>query len=103
GLDRQSIEYRFTGLRPGEKLFEQMTWDEETLTASSVSGLREVLHSPRPTRQQLAAALKEIDAACDMRDLVRLLQAITSLIPGYVPSACLQKQIKDQALERTTV
>jgi FlaA1/EpsC-like NDP-sugar epimerase len=103
GLDRQSIEYRFTGLRPGEKLFEQMTSDEETLTTWSVSGLREVLHSPSPTRQQLAAALKEIDAACDTRDLVRLLQAITSVIPGYVPSARLQKQMKDQAIERTTV
>jgi FlaA1/EpsC-like NDP-sugar epimerase len=102
GLEYQSIEYRFTGLRPGEKLFEQMTSDEETLTTWSVSGLREVLHSPSPTRQQLAAALKEIDAACDTRDLVRLLQAITSVTSGYVPSACLQKQMKDQATERTT-
>jgi hypothetical protein len=38
-----------------------------------------------------------------MRDLIRLLQAIASVIPDYVPSACLQEQIKDQALERTTV
>lgn len=101
GLDCQKIEYRFTGLRPGEKIFERMRSDEETLAALNVFGLREVLYSPGPTPQQLTAALKEIDAALHMRDLARLLQAITRVIPEYVPSLCLQEQMKDQATERT--
>jgi FlaA1/EpsC-like NDP-sugar epimerase len=100
GLDYQKIDYRFTGLRPGEKIVEKMTSDEETLAALNVFGLREVLYTPSPTRQQLAAALKEIDAAHHMRDLGRLLQAITRVIPEYVPSVCLQEQMKDRATER---
>ncbi|HTF67525.1 MAG TPA: UDP-N-acetylglucosamine 4,6-dehydratase, partial [Edaphobacter sp.] len=52
GLDRQEIEWRFTGLCPGEKVFERMTSNEETLATSSIPGLREVLYSPGPTPHQ---------------------------------------------------
>jgi hypothetical protein len=38
GLNRRQIECRFTGLRPGEKISELMTFDEESLAMSSVSG-----------------------------------------------------------------
>jgi FlaA1/EpsC-like NDP-sugar epimerase len=102
GLDGQGIKYRFTGLRPGEKVFEQMTSDVETLTTSSIHGLREVLHSPSPTLQQLTAAIREIDAALHLRDLGGLLQAITSIVPDYVPSARLQQHAEDPVTERTT-
>jgi FlaA1/EpsC-like NDP-sugar epimerase len=92
GLDRQGIDYRFTGLRPGEKISERMTSDEETLAASSVHGLREVLHSPNPAPRQLAAAIAAIDAALLQRDLSKLLEAISSVVPDYVPSAHLRQR-----------
>jgi FlaA1/EpsC-like NDP-sugar epimerase len=98
GLDRQGIEWRFTGLRSGEKLFERMTSDEETVAASSIHGLREVLYSPSPTPQQLNGAITEMDAALRLRDLERLLQAIASVVPDYAPSARLQQQV----IERIT-
>jgi hypothetical protein len=85
-------------LCPGEKIFERMTSDEETLATSSNHGLREVLCSFSPTPQQLNGAIAEIDAAIHLRDLGRLLQAITSVVPDYVPSARLQKQV----IERIT-
>jgi FlaA1/EpsC-like NDP-sugar epimerase len=95
---RKEVEWRFTGLRPGEKIFERMTSDEETLAISSIQGLQEVLYSPSPTPQQLNAAITEIDAAIHQRDLGRLLQAIISVVPDYVPSARLQQHL----LERIT-
>jgi FlaA1/EpsC-like NDP-sugar epimerase len=85
-------------LHPGEKIFERMTSDEETLATSSIQGLREVLYSPSPASQQLNAAITEIDAAIHQRDLGRLLQAITSVVPDYVPSMRLQQDL----LERIT-
>jgi hypothetical protein len=46
----------------------------------------------------LNAAITEIDAAIHQRDLGRLLQAIISVVPDYVPSARLQQHL----LERIT-
>lgn len=102
GLDRQRIEWRFTGLRPGEKVFERMTSHAETVATSSVRGLREVLYSPIPVLPQLTAAIGDIDAAVRVRDLGRLLQAVSSVVPDYVPSARLQQQLRDRVAERTT-
>ena len=96
GLDHLEIEYRFTGLRPGEKLSERMTSDEEALATSRVYGLWEVLYNDRPPQQQLTAAIDEIEAALHQRDLVRLLRAISIVLPSYVPSTLLQ-QMCDQA------
>jgi FlaA1/EpsC-like NDP-sugar epimerase len=97
-ISRKGIEWQFTGLRPGEKIFERMTSDEETLATSSIQGLREVLYSPSPAPQQLNAAITEIHAAIHQRNLGSLVQAITSVVPDYVPSTRLQQDL----LERIT-
>jgi FlaA1/EpsC-like NDP-sugar epimerase len=89
----QEAEIRFTGLRPGEKLFEQMTSDGEVLANSSVDGLQQILHSPRPSHQTLTLILEEIRASLRDRDLVRLVGAMSRAVPGYLPSARLQEQI----------
>jgi FlaA1/EpsC-like NDP-sugar epimerase len=102
GLDHQGIDYRFTGLRPGEKVSERMTSVEETLAASSIHGLWEVLYNDRPPQQQLTAAIDEIEAALHQRDLGRLLRAISIALPSYVPSTLLQ-QMCDQAKARPIV
>jgi hypothetical protein len=68
-----------------------MTSEGETLAAISVHGLREVLHSPAPSLKQLTAAIEEIEAAFRPRDLGRLLRAMSSVVPDYVPSARLQQ------------
>lgn len=98
----QKIEWVFTGLRPGEKICEQMTSDEEILATRSIHGLREVLHSPGPPLQQLTAAIAEIDTAHRVRDLGRLLEAIVSMVPGYVPSVRIEQMLEDRVTERTT-
>ena len=102
GLDRRQIECRFTGLRPGEKICEQMTSDEESLVMSSVSELQVVLRSPRPSDQLLNDAIEEIDAALEHRDLGRLLQAILSVVPEYSPSVSLQRQVTEEIRGKTT-
>jgi FlaA1/EpsC-like NDP-sugar epimerase len=93
GLDHQRIEYRFTGLRPGEKVSERMTSDREVLAMTSVHGLLEVLPTSSPNLEHLAGAIREMEAAFHPRDLGRLLRAICSVVPDYVPSACLQQQM----------
>jgi FlaA1/EpsC-like NDP-sugar epimerase len=101
GLDHQAIEYRITGLRPGEKVSERMTSDGEILAPTCIYGLRQVLHSPRPNRKQLSGAIEEIEAAFHPHDLGRLLRAIHSVVPDYLPSARLQ-QIAEEFMGTST-
>jgi FlaA1/EpsC-like NDP-sugar epimerase len=98
GIDQREVEWRYIGLRPGEKLSEQLTSDDEEVAAQSIHGLREVLHDSYPSPPLLAAAVEEIGAAVHERDLSRLLQAISSVVPAYVPSAYLQEQAAASAV-----
>jgi FlaA1/EpsC-like NDP-sugar epimerase len=95
-ISRKGIEWRFTGLRPGEKIFERMTSAEETLATPSIQGLREVLYSPSPAPQKVNAATTEIHAAIHQRNLGRLVQAITSVVPDYVPSVSIQQHLLER-------
>jgi FlaA1/EpsC-like NDP-sugar epimerase len=102
GMDYDKVACRVTGLHPGEKLTEQMTSNGETLATTSIHGLREVLHSPSPPPDRLAEAIEEMDAAFHPRNLGKLLRAICSVLPDYVPSASIQQQISGQFAERLT-
>jgi FlaA1/EpsC-like NDP-sugar epimerase len=86
------IEIRHTGLRDGEKLTERMVGSDEVVTPSNVGSLHKVSlgHSIAPST--LEAAPEEIEAAIRLRELRRLLDAITGLLPGYQPSRQLQRQ-----------
>lgn len=90
GLDHRQVNFRFTGLNPGEKLSERMISDEEILAATSTRGLRKVLHSPSPTLLELTAAIEEMEASFHLRNLSQLLRAICSVVPDYMPSATLR-------------
>jgi FlaA1/EpsC-like NDP-sugar epimerase len=91
GLDHQQIEFCFTGLKPGEKLSERMTSDEEIRATTSTRGLREVLYSPSPTLLQLTAAIEEMETSFHPRNPGRLLRAICSVVPEYMPSSSLRQ------------
>src|ERR1700751_4150997 len=102
GLDYDKVTCRVTGLHPGEKLSEQMTSNGETLARTSIHGLSEVLHSACPRRGRVAQAIEEMNAAFHPRNLDKLLRAVCSVVPDYVPSASIQQQVSDQFAERLT-
>lgn len=102
GIDHDKVACRVTGLHPGEKLSEQMTSSAEMLATTGIHGLRKVLHSPSLPPGRLTEAIEEMDAAFHPRNLDKLLRAICSVVPDYVPSASIQQQISDQFAERLT-
>jgi FlaA1/EpsC-like NDP-sugar epimerase len=99
GLDYDKVACRVTGLHPGEKLSEQMTSSGETLATTGIHGLREVHHSPSLSPGRLTEAIEEMDAALHPRNLDKLLCAICSVVPDYVPSDSIQQQISDRFTE----
>jgi O-antigen biosynthesis protein WbqV len=100
GMDHDKVACRVVGLHPGEKLSERMTSNGETLATTSVPGLYEVLHSPSPPPKRLTEAIEEIAPAFHPRNLDKLLRAICSVVPDYVPSASIQQQISAQLAEK---
>ena len=82
----QDIEVKTTGLRPGEKLHEELIYADERLLETGVSGLRKVTpetrqNEPGSFAENLTALLK-VAATRDREDALQLLSA---LVPDYKP------------------
>jgi len=86
------LEIKYIGLRPGDKLTESMIARDESAIPSNIAFLQRVSRTHPITASTLEAAIEEMDAAIRIRDLSRLLDAITRLIPAYRPSRQLQQQ-----------
>jgi FlaA1/EpsC-like NDP-sugar epimerase len=78
------VEIVYTGLRPGEKLFEELFHAEERLSATSAQKV--LLARSRPTEPgRLAGALERIERAAAGFDEVELKAVLGELVPEYVP------------------
>jgi len=81
GLPKDSIEFVFTGIRPGEKLYEELYFDEETTIATAHSKVR-AAYARDFQDQHLGNAIAElISIALDHAPDVR--QRILDLVPSY--------------------
>ena len=74
----------FIGLRPGDKLREELLSEDEVVESELPGGMRVVL-SPCPTVTEVAAAMRSLEAAVDRFDLAELLPIVFGLVPGYRP------------------
>ena len=84
GLAEDSIEIKFTGARPGEKLFEELYFDEESTLPSKHAKLRTAYHRPFDF-PQVIANLNAIQELIDSSpQAVR--DALKNLIPEYQPT-----------------
>ncbi len=96
----EDIEIQYTGIRPGEKLFEELhLHDEDTIDAGHEKIKAFVGQSLSYTEaEQVITSLKEI---CEARDVQRLLLAINNVVPDYSPSQeLLDKRMPDSGMGR---
>ena len=98
-----SIE--FTGLRPGDKLSEQLVSSGELPGSQGEigdSGLR-AIDTPLPLTAELCVALETLRAAARVRNLQELLRGTKALVPEYEPSSLILTACKEEsALELAT-
>jgi FlaA1/EpsC-like NDP-sugar epimerase len=80
-LPEQEIPIVFTGLRPGEKLFEELLTEDEEET-QQVRNRIKVAKSPPPPAD-LDERLRELKAAADSGDREAVLRGIERLVPTY--------------------
>lgn len=78
----QDIKIEFTGLRPGEKLFEELFDPSENPTPSNAEGV--LIAKPRSVNYYtLVSRLKDLEKSARNRHTVETLEIIQSLVPEY--------------------
>ncbi len=93
--NKKPIEIVFTGLRPGDKLHEDLLSSCEIAEPTTQPKLRRII-GPTPTAKSLDSALHTISHHAISRDLPALLEAIRSLVPEYKPCERISAQKSPQ-------
>ena len=79
------VEVRFTGLRPGEKLTEQLTHKEENLAPTRIAGVQRFT-GDMVDPSSVMRRVKKLLAALERRDRPEILKALKGLLPDYNPN-----------------
>ncbi|HUG85309.1 MAG TPA: nucleoside-diphosphate sugar epimerase/dehydratase [Euzebya sp.] len=82
------VELEFTGLRPGEKLFEELGLDSERVTSTTHPKIRRWLGAEVASLPELQAAFSHLEL-----DLANPRAALKKLVPEYQPTDASQRQL----------
>jgi FlaA1/EpsC-like NDP-sugar epimerase len=97
----KQIQMRFTGLRPGEKLNEELVSQNEAREGTEDAAMYRV-SAPRIDGAKLDAALAMLGESVRMRNRARALEIISSVIPEYEPSESLSDAAKSSMVREKT-
>jgi FlaA1/EpsC-like NDP-sugar epimerase len=95
------IDVTFVGVRPGEKLHEELSYAWERLSPTTVMGVRSASpdFDPRPKLRKI----DELMAAAQARDCDWIKRVLTQIVPEYAPGGDSQKaagRARDRATNR---
>jgi FlaA1/EpsC-like NDP-sugar epimerase len=82
----RDIKIAFTGLRPGEKLFEQLSFEQEGIKPTAHEKIR-VFDGGEVGFEQVRAWLEALSSALDAKNVHQLIQTLQTMVPEYSPSA----------------
>lgn len=81
----QEVRIVFTGLRPGEKLFEELQLDGEGIKPTAHEKIR-VLNGGEPNFLQVRAWLDDLSALVEAKNVSGLILKLKEIVPEYRPS-----------------
>ena len=81
----QEIPIVFTGLRPGEKLFEELVGDDERSEPSGVEKILRVRPAPPPRLDRLSVQIAELERLAVDGDVAGTLRQLSSIVPAFQP------------------
>ncbi|MGZ4960715.1 MAG: polysaccharide biosynthesis protein [Methylomonas sp.] len=84
----KDIEIKFVGLRPGEKLYEELFHEQEKLLETGYEKLR-LAKARLYDTTEWAAQIEELAAACRQRDQEEILGQLRQLVPEFRVDASL--------------
>jgi len=86
GLSTKTIRIEYTGLRPGEKLHEELAYADEALTPTAHHAIR-IAHPKHVSLTLLQKRLAEMDALCRKQEHAAVVALLGELVPEYTPEA----------------
>jgi FlaA1/EpsC-like NDP-sugar epimerase len=87
----QDIEIQYTGLRPGEKMFEELNLQDEHLIPTSHAKIRSYVGNHNLDVRQIKAFLLHLQQITEAQDVANLVLLLKELVPDYNPGAELLK------------
>lgn len=87
----RDIEIQFTGLRPGEKMFEELNLQDEHLIPTSHAKIRSYVSHQDLDSMQIKASLQRLQAIVEGHDVANLVLLLKELVPDYNPGTELLK------------
>ena len=88
----KNMQILFTGLRPGEKLSEELSYATETLQKTEEPRLYCVTNSA--VEENFASFFQRLSESVHQRNLASVLEMIAELVPEYQPSETLLSLLK---------
>jgi FlaA1/EpsC-like NDP-sugar epimerase len=96
----EDISVTFTGLRPGEKLFEELFDKEECVEPTSHPKLRKAVLGSVWSEREVDEAISAVLKAVRLRDSAKLKDMLQRFIPSYCPVS--RNGVHDKSLEVDT-
>jgi len=87
----RDIEIQYTGLRPGEKMFEELNLQDEQLIPTSHAKIRSYICHQNLDAMQIKASLQRLQATIEGQDVANLVLLLKELVPDYNPGIELLK------------
>jgi FlaA1/EpsC-like NDP-sugar epimerase len=87
----RDIKFEFTGLRPGEKLFEELNLQNEHFMPTTHAKILSYLSPFSTDLKVMHLALEELRQISERKDVARLVLYLKELIPDYNPGSPLLK------------
>lgn len=91
----QDIEIQYTGLRPGEKLYEELFHEAETLIPTSHAKIMQASYRER-NWQELLKLLTQLKTICETNYEDKLQQLLLTLVPEYQAEKILPSAISEK-------
>lgn len=87
----RDIEIQYTGLRPGEKMFEELNLQDERLVPTSHTKIRSYVSHQELDAKQIKTCMQRLQKISERQDVANLVILLKDLIPDYNPGADLLK------------
>ena len=102
GKREEEVEIEYIGMRPGEKLHEELFYESETRGMTSVAKIMRVKGSQTEWRQ-LSRQLRELQQCSSSRDAELIREKLKEIIPEYRWVAARGSDYSDQTITSTGV
>jgi FlaA1/EpsC-like NDP-sugar epimerase len=98
----EDIEIRITGLRPGEKLYEEIALDGENMLPTYHPKIK-IFKGAAPELEALSAWLNQLQSLIGRRDVARILDHLAVLVPEYKLQKSKEQEPPKPRITRTAV